>query len=93
MREWAIWQRTLGLLVFRDGWLSREGFYKTLSNLGVLPGLEISLQSSVKVPVNIKYHCVFISVPGPDTPDPHSTSFWASRIRIVLSSFYHQTKI
>jgi hypothetical protein len=61
MRERTIWPETLGLLVFRDGWLSREGFYKTLSNLGVLPGLEISLQSSVKVPVNIKY-CVFISV-------------------------------
>lgn len=27
---------------------SREGFYKTLSNLGVLPGLEMTLQSSVK---------------------------------------------
>ncbi len=59
MREWTIWPETLGLLEFRDGWLSREGFYKTLSNLGVLPGLEISLQSSVKVPVNIMY-CVFI---------------------------------
>jgi hypothetical protein len=27
----------------------REGFYKTLSNLGVLPGLEMTLQSSIKV--------------------------------------------
>ncbi len=61
MRERTIWRETLGLLVFRVGWLSREGFYKTLSNLGVLPGLEISLQSSVKVPASIKY-CVFICV-------------------------------
>jgi hypothetical protein len=60
MIERTIWPETLGS-VFRDGWLSREGFYKTLSNLGVLPGLEISLQSSVKVPVIIMY-CVFISV-------------------------------
>jgi hypothetical protein len=86
MREWTIWPETLGLLVFRGGWLSREGFYKTLSNLGVLPGLEISLQSSVKVTVNIKYQSVFIGYTG-------STGFWTSRIRIVLSSFYHQTKI
>ena len=27
---------------------SRESFYKTLSNLGVLPGLETTLQSPVK---------------------------------------------
>ena len=31
--------------------LSREGFYKTLSNLGVLSGLEMTLQSSVKVDI------------------------------------------
>ena len=31
---------------------SRESFYKTLSSLGVLPGLEITLQSTVKVPVD-----------------------------------------
>ena len=54
--------RSVDLAKMRSSWVnvkrlsrrpqSRESFYKTLSSLGVLPGLEITLQSTVKVPVD-----------------------------------------
>jgi hypothetical protein len=45
----AYCSRELAADIMRRLVLSREGFYKTLSNLGVLPGLEMTLQSTVKV--------------------------------------------